>query len=785
MLLNFLSLISGVAALLYEVSWSRQIGTLIGHTVHAAAAVLTSFFLGMALGYLLGAWRARSRRPWWDYGIAELAIGGWALLVPLLLQQVEPLASLLSSSSLHNQLLRWILCTLVLLPATIAMGATFPILAQCLSYFHSQSSQRLVTLYGCNTAGGFAGVMVAAFGFLTWTGVSGASYWAALLSLSLGLIAITIAATKVASVQFSQRNEEPVNHSVSNATHKGYTLTWHQITVASLSGFGLLALEVYYTRLFSLVFHNSTYTFSAILAVALLSLALGAFLVKFLLKCLHSTILLMLIACAGSFTIPSSAFVFGSLTDFDYFSWGDTFESYLLGVFALVSIVVMPSFTLLGMFFPLVWSDHPQHTRVRLAHVVGYSTCINAIAAAMGAALTSLFLMPMLGLWQTGVAVAFLYACYAFVRLYQRGQLWPGLILMVIFFGVSAPLINRHGSEPLGHDERGDILIRRWSSAYGWIDVTKSPEGNLKIRQNLHYRYGSTGSEAWRAYRQARIPLLLHPSPKDVLFLGLGTGLTAGGAVSFPGLERPVVVELIPEVLNAARLLSASNYGVVDDPNFQITVDDARHFLSITQRSYDVIVSDLFVPWESETGYLYTVDHYRKSKRRLKPGGIFCQWLPVYQLGSREFEMIVESFASVFPDTSLWWGKLDSKRAILALVGSDKGLHLDEQHIESALGTLYESKPVDPELRSIHDLAGYYLGHWARTGGLLNTDEFPRLEFSAPVSQMSRTLLQGEVLREYYERVLSVLPDVASQILSTIPDVRIRRQLQKHQLFPE
>lgn len=779
-LLYFLSFLSGLAALVYEVSWSRQIGTLIGHTVHAAAAVLTSFFLGMALGYALAAWKARPQRAWRYYAIAELTIAAWASLVPFLLQQIEPLISLLSNSPFHDQLLRWIISTLALLPATIALGATFPLMAQCLSSFDPSCSQRSVTLYAWNTVGGFVGVITAAFGVLTWAGVRGASYWAALLSLAIGLIALLIS-TKRPTLLITDTS---FNNPPSNGARRHSILSWHQFTVASLSGFGLLALEVYYTRLFSLVFHNSTYTFSAILAVALLSLALGAFLVRFLLKYIKPTILKMLIAGAGSFAIPASSFAFVALTDFDYFDWGNTFESYLLGVFALVSIVVMPSFVLLGMFFPLVWSDSSQRTHATLAQVVGYSTFINAIAAAMGAALTSLLLIPLLGLWQTGVLIAFFYASYVFVILVRRGRFWTGISVMGVFLCVSGPFITRQGLEPLGQDERGDTLIQRWNSAYGWIDVTKSPEGNLKIRQNLHYRYGSTGNEAGRAYRQARIPLLLHGSPKDVLFLGLGTGLTAGGAVSYPGLKSSVVVELIPEVLNAARLLSASNHGVVDDPNFEMIVNDARHYLVTTNRRYDVIVGDLFVPWESETGYLYTVDHFRKAKERMKPGGIFCQWLPVYQLGSHEFEMIAESFASVFPDTSLWWGKLDSKKALIALIGSDKGIHVNDQQIESALAGLYESKPIDPELRSIHDVSDLYLGHWKRTGGVLNTDEFPRLEFSAPISQMSRSLLKGETLREFYDQVLSILPDYSSQIFPTLPEAHIRRNMQKQLLFP-
>ena len=111
--------------------------------------------------------------------------------------------------------------------------------------------------------------------------------------------------------------------------------------------------------------------------------------------------------------------------------------------------------------------------------------------------------------------------------------------------------------------------------------------------------------------------------------MGLGTGLTAGGAIPHSDVENIVAVELIPEVVDAVRMLSEHNYNVVDDPKVDIQIDDARHYLLANDRAFDVIISDLFVPWESETGYLYTVEHYEIALQRLKPDGLFCQWLPL------------------------------------------------------------------------------------------------------------------------------------------------------------
>lgn len=164
--------------------------------------------------------------------------------------------------------------------------------------------------------------------------------------------------------------------------------------------------------------------------------------------------------------------------------------------------------------------------------------------------------------------------------------------------------------------------------------------------------------------------------------------MTAGGAVPHRELESIEIVELIPEVVDAVRLLGNENRHIVDEPRTKLIVDDARHFLSMTTRTYDVIVSDLFVPWESETGYLYTVKQFIVARKHLRSGGLFCQWLPLYQLGATDFEMIADSLRSVFPHVTLWWGRLDKSRPILALIASENRLQVDEALMSQRLNTL-------------------------------------------------------------------------------------------------
>ncbi|MBA4192749.1 MAG: spermidine synthase, partial [Planctomycetaceae bacterium] len=339
------------------------------------------------------------------------------------------------------------------------------------------------------------------------------------------------------------------------------------------------------------------------------------------------------------------------------------------------------------------------------------------------------------------------------------------------------------GSGP-PHPPDNEEIVGRWESAYGWIDVTRSRgDGVRRVRQNLHYRHGSTASAA-REYRQGRLPLLLHPRPTDVAFLGLGTGLTAAPAVADRDVERAVIVELIPEVVAAARLLSDVNLGVVDHRKIEVRTGDARHYLKRTDRRFDVVVADLFVPWESRAGYLYTVEFYETVRHRLKPGGHFCQWLALYQFGPDEFELVADSFASVFPNVTLWWGQLDGQFPVMAIIGSELPL--------APSATRWEALPelpgiADTELSRFAELPGLYSGQWpVRSRRKLNTDEHPRLEFAAPISRGSNRCLSGPALQAYFDDVLVALPDIGVRFATHGgEDVRRRRAVQRLNLFGE
>lgn len=746
--------LSGAAGLIYEVSWSRQIGLLFGNSGHTAAVVLGSYFAGMAIGYLVAArWSSRVA-PMRGYGLAELLAAAWAALVPSLLDgfpAVAPAALVDHPSLAVRTLSRAAIGFLTLLPASVALGATLPFVAQYLEPDRrGPASGRVAAAYALNTLGALTGVVAATAVLLLVVGVRGSGYLAAGISAFCGLAAFALPGTSVGAVGADRPIEEPAT-----APRRGEAALW--LVVAAAAGFGTLALEVLFTRMFALVFHNSTYTFGLVVALFLLGLALGSAIVARLRA--DPERLAGWAALGGSAAVAACLPAFAWTTGFGYFGMGQSFGLYLAGAAALVGAIVLPPVALLGAILPASWAA-AERRGVATGRAVGGLAAANTLAATAGSLSASFVMAPAVGLWWAFGLVAFLFDLVGGVLLWRSGRRFAAVVLVPIVASLIPPAVR----VPTDFDAAppGAEILRTWEGPYGRVDVVRSrSDDQLTIRQNLHYGLGSSVA-AGRELVQGHLPLLLHPQPKDVLFLGVGTGLTAASALRHPEVERVVAVELNADVVEAARLyFRGANRGVLDDPKVTVRVDDARHYLARTDRKFDAIISDLFVPWESQTGYLYTVEHFRAARAHLKPGGVFCLWLALYQVGEREFETIADSFASVFPVTSLWWGQVDPDLSFVALIGSERPLELDTSGLDARLARL-RLLPEEADaylLQSPSSFLIHHGGRWTvRDPFRRNTDEHPRVEFLAPMTHREKQVLAQSLLRGYNDRVLSRLP---------------------------
>jgi spermidine synthase len=755
-MIYLLFLLTGACALIYEVVWSRQFGLLFGHTAQAAAVVLAAYFGGMTIGYLLAARLAgRLRRPLRGYAAAELLAAGWALLIPLLLTLLQNarFAALLNNDEQLLQIaIRALVSFILMLPATAALGASLPFVVQHLALGTGDPSRRITLAYSLNTLGAFAGVLLASFYLILHIGIEGSLLLAALGATVCAIIAWFLpsaAPDAVAAADELTGTELP-----------GY---WYLL--AGLSGFGTLALQVLYNRMFSLVFHNSTYSFGSIVAVFLVALSLASWLVSRSRRT-DLTVAAAQACLAGSVAILLGIFAFQRITRLGYLGVSvpllrgvdaveHSFGGYMLASTLLIVVSIGLPVALIGMQLPWCMRMLREHRRDS-GRLIGRLVALNTACAAVGALVASFLMMPLAGLWHSFMLLAMCYCLLGIYLLWRAGQTSAisgiGAVALALCCGLALatnwPVVTRTGEK---------LFVRE--SAYGVISVIRSStdgEDGLYMRQNNHYTLGATqGMDS--ELRQGNIPLLLHPAPEVVCFLGLATGITAGAALDHPQVQQLTAAELIPEVVEAAQLFSAYNNNIVENPRADIVVNDARHYLYGPGPAFDVIVSDLFVPWHSQTGYLYTVEHYEAARQRLKPGGLFCQWLPLYQLDTREFALIADSMAAAFPCVTLWRGEFHSQDyPLLLIVGSAEAPVLDAAALTMRLALLPRRLGVpDRNLSDVNDLLELYIGDWPRhSAAVLNTDNYPRVEFLAPVSNREGQELGGERLADFYHDVL-------------------------------
>jgi hypothetical protein len=268
--------------------------------------------------------------------------------------------------------------------------------------------------------------------------------------------------------------------------------------------------------------------------------------------------------------------------------------------------------------------------------------------------------------------------------------------------------------------------------AHGWSACSR-PDGERRIKLDNHYSLG--GSRARVAHERAgHLPLLLHPDPKRVLFVGAATGGTAAAAVAHP-VEEIVLVELVPEIQSlAAEYFGFATRGVHRDPRTRLVVEDGRNHLRAVPERYDVVVADLFLPWLPGAGSLYTREHFQAVLDHLTPNGVFCQWLALYQFGPRELEMVLATFLTSF-NATLWRGDFFAQRPVAALIGW-LGPPLWQSAVEARARELGKRGIEDRWVVEPSGLWMLYVGPLARISGRLrdaprNTDDRPRFEFRA------------------------------------------------------
>jgi len=703
--------VSGVTALAYQVLWARMLALQFGVSIFGIVVTVAAFMLGLGAGSLIGArWRLGSN-PLLYLALLEAGVAFFAISMPFLF---DFSGTLLRTEDLS--LTAWYYyefiaaLALLMLPATL-LGVGFPLVLRALS----KSNISLGTVYGVNALGGAVGALIP-LALLPGVGWVSANYSIAALGFFLAVFFLVLS-----------RQVEPHSIGCSSTARSVAVLQqvsqWKNYLAYSGVGAAALMLEVAWTRLFGMILLRTEYVLAIILAMFLLGIGLGSLLAKRLLLRNALVVLPVVASFFAILSLWSIPFLAGWVESSQYTS----LTLALLSQGLVVALLTAPVTLALGMWLPVL-SRHLEDV-MPLAGAKLYG--VNSLGAALGACLAGFVLIPFLGTTLT--------ICFAAILLFVAGMYWAasprvllsGVLLLLLAFPVAMlPQVNVLLPHSLGTSR--DVFF--YEDAVSITHVVERQDGQRLLLGDLQRMDASSEPSAVVAQQnQARLPLLLHGEPRSLLFLGVGTGISASGSLPFPKLER-IGVELSAGAIYAAEHWFAQ---VNDDVSSKMTVvrDDVRRFLQRDTKRYDVIIGDLFHPDLVGRSALLSVEQFQRVRARLTPEhGLYVQWLALNQFDVASLRVILRTFRHVFPEGELF---LDGFR--LALVG------YAEQRAETAQLLRYLGSVVDAQKRQemtggegLWTWLGRYYGPLPDLGsGVMQMERSPYIEYRLPKIRFS------------------------------------------------
>jgi spermidine synthase len=638
--------LSGIASLMDEVVWFKYLHLTLGSTTSAAATLLAVFMGGLALGsWLFSSIAPRLSRPGLTYGVLEAGVAVFALATPILFGFVERgyVFAFRHLGEGPGMLLfvRAALATAVLLPPTILMGGTFPVLSRLVER-REGPGRRSAALYAANTAGAVAGVALSGLLLIPRVGLRATLIVSACVSLVAALSAIGLQREPLPKAA-SARGERPLR-------------IW--MVVAFVTGAVALGVEVFWTRILVLYLGSSVYSFSLMLAVYLIGITAGS-LVGTLIRTRDPRPLLAgaQLALAASLLAQVLAFpgyqkVLVSIATGLFHA--RTYSDVLASEAIATAVYLFPPTFLMGLTFTALLraACRSEGSAPREA---GSIYAANTVGAITGSLVSGFVAIPLIGT-QSAVLVTGLLSIGVALLLFPRS--WPLRVAPAAFAALA--LMPPRDSVILSSGPFSDVP--RENVVFYDEDVTATvavkryvdpPALSLELN-GVNVAGTSSGLIAVQKL-QGHLPLLLAKGAQSVLHVGFGSGGTAY-SVSLHGVESIRVVEISPEVLEAARrFFPVVNHGVLADPRLTATINDGRNFILASPRSFDAILSDSIHPRYAGNGSLYTEDYFRLCARRLAPGGVISMWLPMYSMLPENYRSIVRAFRDVFPNVSIWY----------------------------------------------------------------------------------------------------------------------------------
>ncbi len=722
---------SGFSGLIYESLWTHYLKLFLGHAAYAQVLVLAIFMAGLALGSWIssrysGAWRNLLA----GYALTELAIGAAALLFhPLFdsavrISQERIIPSL--GSPLAVTLYTWTLSALLILPQTILLGMTFPLMtAGFLRRFPEGSGRSLSLLYFSNSLGGAVGVMASGFALIRFFGLPGAGMLAGAVNLGVGAAAWQIARGGLIP--------DPSPASVQQSKGSGGDRRYPLLLAAScITGIASFFYEIGWTRMLSLVLGGSTHAFELMLAAFILGLAAGGFWVRSRIdraadpvrmlayvQVAMGALALLSLPLYGT-TFPTMAWLVNALPKTD--------AGYLLFNMAsggLSLYLMFPAAFCAGTTLPLI--THALLSRGAGEGSIGAVYAANTVGAIVGVVIAVQIALPVLdlkGLIMLGAGLDLALGIALAATGLENGRRTAAVAAAIAV----AALLTVGGLVDLDGYKMG-------SGVYRFGSLVSPAEQQL-----VYHRDGKTATVSVFAAGTAvsirtngktdamaetdpnappssdeptmvllgALPMAFRPDARTAANIGFGSGMTSALLLRNDRIASVDTIEIEPAMVEGARHFGALNAAVYRDPRSRIILEDARTYFTSSRNKYDIIVSEPSNPWVSGVASLFSAEFYRLLSRHLNEGGVFCQWLQLYEIDTNQVLSVLKALSASFDDFEIYAATMNDviiiARNHAPLAGPDREF-LESPALRPLLSRIDVNGPRDLALRRIGNKA--------------------------------------------------------------------------------
>ncbi|MEE2787239.1 MAG: hypothetical protein VX589_07860 [Myxococcota bacterium] len=796
-LLAFVSLIvtlSGAASLVYEVMLARLMDIAFGNNTQTHGLFLAGVLGGLAVGYHVGATvqsRGKTRLKYW-LGL-EIWLGLWIVLGPTVIafagdfyQLIAPPPS--SNAASVDLLIRGVIAALVIMPGTIALGATLPLVVDALSHDLKRLSTRLGWLYGLNCAGAALGSWYAGFVLLPRFGVE-----LTLLMAGGSLVVLSIMGYGWLRLFMPPTERGRPPYPVGRRTPMLATPQIMVYVVVGLVGTTLAILGVAWFRYLTLTMGGSVHAFALMLATFIAGVGVGSLVVAVgpvrkeqIPRALQG----LVVVAIASLALPLSfydhgPYLFHMLTSVIR-RMPANYDEYIQTC-AVMSICLMAGPTIaLGAVLPIACRIGIERAE-DIGRSVGRFFGVNAIGSLAGALLASFVLLPNLGLQGTlksglvvlgGALVVLgmripgfqnrLVGIIVIIVACLLPSWQPGLLLTGLYRHRSTPIENATQLEALADSIKIPFAV---DDGLASIAVVDTPRGDRTLRVNGKGEAGTARGGATQVML-GQLGVLLHDNPQRVLLAGLGSGIAAGSVLKDDRVQALMVSEPSNAAIKASQFFDDWTGQPLQNPKTTLVRRDVRNLLRVLPDDvqFDVIINQSSHPWQPGSAALYSRDVLRQMARRLAPGGIMVQLLPTFEMSRDTLDRLLWTYGSVFPQTRIFHAfaynfvmvstltdfAVDFGKLAYRLAGDS--VQTEWQKVRGEQRSIAPSDVLVHEMIDHRRFASLWTGRDFRMEA--HSDLFPTLEFEA-----ARDLFVGRPERYLFSADSRLLPWRRSHVL--------------------